>query len=78
MAYISCHRPRGEHAARSAEPLGGQVNKRRPILIGYDESPESEKALCWAVQEALLGELPILVCHAWQWPHPHRPVEQEA
>ncbi|MEQ4724301.1 universal stress protein [Nonomuraea sp. B19D2] len=49
----------------------------RPILVGYDESPASTLALCWAVEEARLRESSVLVCHAWQWPYPLRPVERE-
>ncbi|MEO3873849.1 universal stress protein [Nonomuraea sp. B12E4] len=49
----------------------------RPILVGYDESPASTLALCWAVDEARLRRSSILVCHAWQWPYPRRLVEPE-
>jgi nucleotide-binding universal stress UspA family protein len=49
----------------------------RPILVGYDDSSESRQALRWAVEEARLRGLPVLVCHAWQWPYALRPVAQE-
>ncbi|SDM38985.1 universal stress protein [Nonomuraea jiangxiensis] len=49
----------------------------QPILVGYDESPGSEQALRWAVHEARLRGLPVLVCHAWQWPYPLRPVSEK-
>ncbi|MBE1588293.1 universal stress protein [Nonomuraea angiospora] len=50
---------------------------RRSILVGYDESPGSEQALRWAVEEARLRRLPMLVCHAWQWPYPLRPISEQ-
>ncbi|GAA1636156.1 universal stress protein [Nonomuraea maheshkhaliensis] len=49
----------------------------RPILVGYDGSPASTLALCWAVEEARLRRSSLLVCHAWHWPYPFRPVEQD-
>ncbi|MGP3934069.1 universal stress protein [Nonomuraea sp. KM88] len=49
----------------------------RPVLVGYDESPASAVALRWAVEEARLRESSVLVCHAWHWPYPRRPVERE-
>ncbi|MFF3442486.1 universal stress protein [Streptosporangium sp. NPDC002721] len=42
----------------------------RPVVAGYDGSAESRLALRWAVEEARLRFLPLLVCHAWQWPYP--------
>ncbi|MEU8383021.1 universal stress protein [Streptosporangium sp. NPDC048865] len=42
----------------------------RPVVAGYDGSAESRLALRWAVDEARLRFLPLLVCHAWQWPYP--------
>lgn len=49
----------------------------RPVLVGYDESPASTLALCWAVEDARLRKSSVLVCHAWHWPYPRRPVEQD-
>ncbi|MFD1546069.1 universal stress protein [Nonomuraea guangzhouensis] len=49
----------------------------RPILVGYDDSSESRQALHWAVEEARLRGLPLLVCHAWHWPYALRPVPHE-
>ncbi|MBF8187032.1 universal stress protein [Nonomuraea sp. K274] len=49
----------------------------RPIVVGYDESSGSEQALRWAVEEARLRELPVLVCHAWQWPYHFRPTSDQ-
>ncbi|WP_440100122.1 universal stress protein [Streptosporangium sp. H16] len=42
----------------------------RPVVAGFDGSAESRLALRWAVEEARLRFLPLLVCHAWQWPYP--------
>ncbi|TDC17023.1 universal stress protein, partial [Actinomadura bangladeshensis] len=33
------------------------------VVVGYDGSGESELALRWAVEEALLRRLPLTVCH---------------
>ncbi|MEV5558362.1 universal stress protein [Nonomuraea wenchangensis] len=49
----------------------------RSILVGYDESSGSEQALRWAAEEARLRHCPLLVCHAWQWPYPLRPVGEQ-
>lgn len=57
--------------------LSGEAIMGRPVLVGYDESPASTLALCWAVEEARLRKSSVLVCHAWHWPYPLRPVEQE-
>jgi nucleotide-binding universal stress UspA family protein len=45
----------------------------RPVLVGYDGSPASGHALRWAIDEATLRDLPLMVCHAWHWPYPFRP-----
>ncbi|MEV0389248.1 universal stress protein [Nonomuraea sp. NPDC050643] len=49
----------------------------RPILVGYDDSPGSHQALSWALDEARLRGLPVLVCHALHWPYALRPVARE-
>lgn len=41
----------------------------RPVVVGYDDSAESRRALRWAIEEARLRFLPLLLCHAWQWPY---------
>lgn len=51
-------------------------DSRRPVLVGYDGSPGAEEALCWAVEEAQLRDLPLTICHAWRWPYPFHPPEQ--
>lgn len=35
------------------------------VLVGYDGSPGSERALSWAVREACARQVPLTVCHAW-------------
>lgn len=40
------------------------------VLVGYDGSPESERALRWGTEEARLRHLPLTVCHVWGWPYP--------
>jgi nucleotide-binding universal stress UspA family protein len=35
------------------------------ILAGYDGSPGSEDALCWAAREARARGIVLTVCHAW-------------
>jgi nucleotide-binding universal stress UspA family protein len=49
----------------------------RPVLVGYDDSPESRHALIWAVEEARLRGLPVLVCHALHWPYALKPLSDE-
>ncbi|MEV4567618.1 universal stress protein [Nonomuraea sp. NPDC049419] len=39
------------------------------IVLGYDGSDFSMQALDWALDEAELRNLPLLVAHAWQWPY---------
>ncbi|MFF4615552.1 universal stress protein [Nonomuraea jabiensis] len=51
--------------------------EERVIVVGYDESPGSEQALRWAVEDAQLRKLPLAVCHAWHWPYLRRPVDKE-
>ncbi|GLX11395.1 universal stress protein [Microbispora sp. NBRC 16548] len=48
----------------------------RSVLVGYDGSPASEQALRFGVEEARLRGLPLTVCHAWHWPYPLRPPEE--
>ncbi|MBC6462216.1 universal stress protein [Actinomadura sp. HBU206391] len=52
-----------------------QCDDAGPVLVGYDESPASEQALRWAVEEARLRDLPLEICHTWQWPYPFRTPE---
>ncbi|MEV0970854.1 universal stress protein [Microtetraspora glauca] len=52
-------------------------DQTRTVLVGYDGSPAGELALRWAVEEARLRGLPLTVCHAWHWPYPFRPPEED-
>ncbi|MDP4510017.1 universal stress protein [Nonomuraea turcica] len=45
------------------------MNETRGVVIGYDGSDHSMQALDWAMDEAELRKLPLIVCHAWQWPY---------
>jgi nucleotide-binding universal stress UspA family protein len=40
------------------------------VLVGFDGSAASERALRWAIDEARLRRLPLTVVHAWHWPYP--------
>jgi nucleotide-binding universal stress UspA family protein len=51
---------------------------RSYVLVGYDGSAESERALRWAVDEARLRRMPLTVCHAWHWPYPVPPSGPQA
>ncbi|MFE9107831.1 universal stress protein [Actinomadura geliboluensis] len=50
---------------------------RGTVLVGYDGSPAGEQALHWAVAEAELRRAPLTVCHAWHWPYPSRPPDDD-
>lgn len=50
----------------------------RPVLVGYDGSPQSQPALRWAVSEARLRSRSLVVCHVWRWPYPLRPRNETA
>lgn len=47
------------------------------VVVGYDGTSESERALRWAVQEARLRRVPLTVCHAWRWPYPISHIDRE-
>ncbi|MFA1547905.1 universal stress protein [Actinomadura chokoriensis] len=47
------------------------------VVVGYDGTSESERALRWAVGEARLRRLPLTVCHAWRWPYPIGYIDHE-
>ncbi|GAA3092018.1 universal stress protein [Streptosporangium carneum] len=50
----------------------------RPVVVGYDGSKPSERALRWAVEEARLRFVPLVVCHAWQWPYKTPPTSPDS
>jgi Universal stress protein family. len=45
------------------------------VLVGYDGSAEAKNALRWGVEEARLRRRPLVVCHAWHWPYPEKPID---
>ncbi|MFG2088545.1 universal stress protein [Spirillospora sp. NPDC048824] len=47
------------------------------VVVGYDGTSESERALRWAAQEARLRRLPLTVCHVWRWPFPISHIDHE-
>jgi nucleotide-binding universal stress UspA family protein len=48
------------------------------IVVGFDESPESERALRWAAVEAKIRKVPLVICHVWHWPYGFDPVHSES
>ncbi|MFC4907017.1 universal stress protein [Actinomadura gamaensis] len=40
------------------------------VVVGVDGSLAADTAVRWAADEARLRGVPLLVCHAWQWPYP--------
>ncbi|GAA3938946.1 universal stress protein [Actinomadura viridis] len=52
--------------------MNGPAEPPDHVLLGYDASQSSERALGWAVREAELRGLALVVCHAWYWPYPFR------
>lgn len=55
----------------------GDLEGKRPVLVGYDGSPGAEQALCWGAEEAEMRDLPLEICHAWHWPYPFRPLARQ-
>ncbi|MFG2088630.1 MULTISPECIES: universal stress protein [unclassified Spirillospora] len=50
--------------------MDGSEGMRRPhVLFGYDGSAENDDALRWAVEEARLRGLDLVMCHCWHWPY---------
>ncbi|MER5352145.1 universal stress protein [Kitasatospora sp. NPDC002551] len=39
-----------------------------PVVVGFDDSPESLAATDWAAREARRRELPLELLQAWPWP----------
>jgi nucleotide-binding universal stress UspA family protein len=44
--------------------------QRSNVLFGYDGTGENDPALRWAVEEARLRGLDLLLCYCWHWPYP--------
>ncbi|MFB4298573.1 universal stress protein [Actinomadura sp. NTSP31] len=50
--------------------MGGLDRVQRPqVLLGYDASEDNDPALRWAVEEARLRGLSLVMCHCWHWPY---------
>ncbi|QKG27121.1 universal stress protein [Actinomadura verrucosospora] len=50
--------------------MSGLDRGQRPqVLLGYDASEDNEPALRWAVEEARLRGLDLVMCHCWHWPY---------
>ncbi|QYC40243.1 Universal stress protein [Nonomuraea coxensis DSM 45129] len=45
------------------------------VVVGYDQSWSSGRALRWGAAEAAARGLPLTVCHAWDWPYHEWPGE---
>lgn len=45
------------------------MTRQRGIVVGYDGSDFSLRALEWATEEAELRGLPLTVTYAWRWPY---------
>lgn len=50
-----------------------RTDETPPVVVGYDGSTESQRALRWAVEEARRRWTSLVICHAWHWPYPARP-----
>jgi nucleotide-binding universal stress UspA family protein len=50
--------------------MNGLDRAQRPhVLLGYDATEDSDAALRWAVGEARLRGLGLVLCHCWHWPY---------
>ncbi|MHA7282848.1 universal stress protein [Arthrobacter sp. TMS2-4] len=51
--------------------IGGTAGLRegKPVMVGYDGSDESKRALLWASRYAGAAQLPLVVVHAFIWPY---------
>lgn len=51
--------------------MNGEEGTRWPhILFGYDGTAENDAALRWAVEEARLRRIGLVMVHCWHWPYP--------
>ncbi|MFB4298533.1 universal stress protein [Actinomadura sp. NTSP31] len=55
----------------------GTMNRGR-VVAGFDGSPAAGQAVRWAAAEAFVRGVPLVVCHAWNWPYPSRPRDETA
>ncbi|MEV3927006.1 universal stress protein [Actinomadura coerulea] len=49
---------------------GAESGEQVHVLFGYDGTAENDTALRWAIEEARLRGLDLVVCHCWHWPYP--------
>ncbi len=49
---------------------GAQRNEQAHVLFGYDGTAENDTALRWAIEEARLRGIDLVMCHCWHWPYP--------
>ncbi|MFI6603685.1 universal stress protein [Nonomuraea sp. NPDC050536] len=47
----------------------------RGVVVGCDGSAPGDHALCWAADEAESRNLPLTLCHVWDWPYHEWPGE---
>ncbi|MGP4028764.1 universal stress protein [Actinomadura sp. 3N407] len=50
--------------------------QRPNVLFGYDGTEQNDPALRWAVEEARLRGLDLVMCHCWHWPYPRSHVDE--
>ncbi|MFB4309332.1 universal stress protein [Actinomadura sp. GTD37] len=51
--------------------MNGEERTRWPhILFGFDGTAENDAALRWAVEDARLRGIGLVMCHSWHWPYP--------
>ncbi|MEV4004863.1 universal stress protein [Actinomadura sp. NPDC049753] len=49
---------------------GVESGEQAHVLFGYDGTAEDDTALSWAIEEARLRGLDLVMCHCWHWPYP--------
>ncbi|GAA4396395.1 universal stress protein [Actinomadura verrucosospora] len=49
---------------------GVESGEQAHVLFGYDGTAENDTALSWAIEEARLRDLDLVMCHCWHWPYP--------
>jgi nucleotide-binding universal stress UspA family protein len=59
------------HSACPVVVVRGAASRGRPdrIVVGIDGSPAADEALRWAIQEAELHGIELVVVHAWSYPY---------
>jgi nucleotide-binding universal stress UspA family protein len=50
------------------ERTSAMFSNRPPVVVGVDDTPASDRALWWAVEEAHRRRVPLRVVHAYSWP----------